>query len=167
MYTDGSVNKDKPGLGFTVKQRTTTIHEENAANTVSTASLMIVETVTMSSNVLPPEMSVKPHMPSSSQIYWACHKKVKRGMGCVTGMCQMLEAHLLWMYCARHTVVTGNDPVDRLVGREGGGGAAVWRKPSQGACVSEDLKGRGALETTCGHEAKGTTPSIARRREAW
>jgi len=51
MYTDGSVNKDKPGLGFTVKQRTTTIHDENAANTVSTSSLMIVETVTMSSNV--------------------------------------------------------------------------------------------------------------------
>ena len=81
VYTDSSVNKDKPGLGFTVKQRTATIHEENAANTVSTSSLMIVETVTMSFNVLPPEMSVRPHMPSSSQIYWACNKKVKRGMG--------------------------------------------------------------------------------------
>ena len=37
----------------------------------------------------------------------------------------MLEMHLrklLWIYCARHTVVTGNDPVDTLVGREGGGG---------------------------------------------
>ena len=51
VYSDGSVTKDKSGLGFTVKQRTTTTHEENAANTVSTSSLMIVETVTMSSNV--------------------------------------------------------------------------------------------------------------------
>ena len=60
-----------------------------------------------------------------------------------TGMCQMLEMHLrklLWMYCARHTVVTGNDPVDRLVGREGRG--AVW---SQGHHAIDRPEERGVV----------------------
>ena len=39
-------------------------------------------------------------------------------------------------------------------------------QPSQVACVSEDLKCWGAWDTTCGHKAKGITPSISWRREA-
>ena len=47
MYTDGSVIKDQSGWGFTVKQGATSIHEDNAAYTVSTSSLtMEVEAVT-------------------------------------------------------------------------------------------------------------------------
>ena len=47
MYTDGSVTKDQSRWGFTVKQAVTTIHEDNAAYTVSTSSLtMEVEVVT-------------------------------------------------------------------------------------------------------------------------
>ena len=44
-----------------------------------------------------------------------------------------------------------------------------WRakQPSEVACFSEDLKCWGAWDTTCGHKAKDTTPSIAWRREAW
>ena len=38
MYTDGSVTKDQSGWGFTVKQGTTTLHEDGAAYTVSTSS---------------------------------------------------------------------------------------------------------------------------------
>ena len=39
MYTDGTVTKDQSGWGFTVKQGTTTIHEDSAAYTVSASSL--------------------------------------------------------------------------------------------------------------------------------
>ena len=67
MYTDGSVTKDQSGWGFTVKQGMTIIHEDSAANTVSTSSLtMEVEAVTHAG--LPQEVIVGPHMPSSSQI---------------------------------------------------------------------------------------------------
>jgi len=31
VYTDGSVTKDQPGWGFTVKQSASTIHENSAA----------------------------------------------------------------------------------------------------------------------------------------
>ena len=47
VYTDGSVTKDQSGWGFTVKQGVTTTHEDIAAYTVSTSSLMMeVEAVT-------------------------------------------------------------------------------------------------------------------------
>ena len=47
MYTEGSVIKDQSGWGFTVKQGTTTIHEDSAAYTVSSSILtMEVEAVT-------------------------------------------------------------------------------------------------------------------------
>ena len=39
VHTDGSVTKDQSGLGFTVKQGATAIHEDSAAYTVSTVSL--------------------------------------------------------------------------------------------------------------------------------
>ena len=39
VYTDGSVTKGQSGWAFTVKQGATTIHEDSAAFTVSTASL--------------------------------------------------------------------------------------------------------------------------------
>ena len=44
-----------------------------------------------------------------------------------------------------------------------------WRakQPSQVACFSEDLKYWEAWNPTCEHKAKGITPSITWRREAW
>ena len=70
VYTDGSsVTKDQSGWGFTVKQGAPTIPEDSAAYTVSTSSLtMEVEAVTMPSVGLPREVTVRPHMPSPSQI---------------------------------------------------------------------------------------------------
>jgi len=47
VYTDGSVIKEQPGWGFTVKQGATTIYEDSAAYKVSTSSLtVVVEAVT-------------------------------------------------------------------------------------------------------------------------
>ena len=47
MHTDGSVTKDQSGLGFTVKQGATAIHEDSAVYTASASSLtMEVEAVT-------------------------------------------------------------------------------------------------------------------------
>ena len=43
-----------------------------------------------------------------------------------------------------------------------------WAKqPSEFACFSEDLKCWAASDTTCVHKAKGITPLITWRREAW
>ena len=55
------------------------------------------------------------------------------------------------------TWVKGNNRADRLAGKQ----------PSQVARFSEDLKCWEAWDTTCGHNTKDTTPSIACRREAW
>ena len=41
------------------------------------------------------------------------------------------------------------------------------KQPSHVACFSEDLKCRGARDTTSGRKAKNTTPSITLRSEAW
>ena len=41
------------------------------------------------------------------------------------------------------------------------------KQPSRVDCVSEDPKCWGAWDTTCGHKAKDTTPSITWRRKAW
>ena len=66
LYTDSSVTKDQSGWGFTVKQGATTTHEDSAAYTVSTSSLtMEVEAVTHAGL---PQVTVRPHIPSSSQI---------------------------------------------------------------------------------------------------
>ena len=69
VYTDGSVTKDQQGWGFTVKQGATTIHEDGlhiqlndwGGNSKRKQSRM-------PSAGLPQEVTVRPHMPSSSQI---------------------------------------------------------------------------------------------------
>ena len=69
----------------------------------------------------------------------------------------MFDIHLrtlLWVYCPGHAGVKGNDRADRLAGKAVAG-------------FSTDLKCWGAWDTTGGSEAKGITPSIAWRREAW
>ena len=47
IFTDGSVTRDRPGWGFTVKQGGRTVHEDSGAHRVTTSSLtMEVEAVT-------------------------------------------------------------------------------------------------------------------------
>ena len=55
------------------------------------------------------------------------------------------------VYCPGHEV-EGNGRADRLAGKQ----------PSQMPCFSEDLKCRGAWDTTCRHKAKDITPSRER-----
>ena len=64
--------------------------------------------------------TVRPHMPSSSQIQSACYKKVKSGIGSPVWNVSMVDIHLrklLWVYCPGHTEVKGNDRADRLAGK--------------------------------------------------
>ena len=158
VYTDGSVTKDQSGWGFTAKQGATTIHEDSAAYMVSTSSLtMEVEAVTHASAGLPPEVTVRPHMPSSSQIQLACYK-LKSGMGNPDLNVSMVDIYLrklLWVYCLGHAGLKGNDRVDRMAGKA--------------TLTSGLLLGRSETlrSTTCGHKAKDITPLIAWRREAW
>ena len=60
-------------------------------------------------------------------------QKVNSGMGSPDWNVSMADTHLrklLWVYCPGHAGMKGNDPPDRLVGKQ----------PSQVACFSEDLK---------------------------
>jgi len=67
----------------------------------------------MPSAVLPQEVTVRPHMPSLSQIQWACYKKWRVEQEAQTGMCRKL----LGMCCPGHAGVKGNDWADRLAGK--------------------------------------------------
>jgi len=111
----------------------------------------------MSSAGLPQEVTVGLHMPSSSEIQWACYKKWKGKprLECVGGW--HYHQKLQWVHCPGHAGVKGNDWADRLVGKA----------TSQVVCFLEDLKCWEAWDTTCRHKAKDITPSIAWRREAW
>ena len=113
----------------------------------------------MPSTGVPQKVTVGPHMPSSSQIQWACYKKWKWNrkpkQECVNGQCP--PSKTLWVYCPGHVGVKENDRAERLVAKQ----------PSQVACFSEDLKCWEVWDTTCRHKAKDITPSIDCRREVW
>ena len=71
----------------------------------------------MPSAALPQE--VRPHMPLSSQIQWACYKKWKVEWEAQTGM-SMVDIHLqklLHVYCPGQAGVKGSNWADRLVGK--------------------------------------------------
>ena len=56
--------------------------------------------------------TVRPHMPSSSQIQSACYKKVKSGIENPVWNESMVDSHLrklLWVYCPGHDEVKGNN----------------------------------------------------------
>ena len=111
----------------------------------------------MPSTGLPQEVTVRPHLPSSSQIQWACYK-VKSGMGSPDWNVLMVDLHLrnlLWVYCPGHAGVKGNYRADRLAGKA----------TLTSGLLLRDLKCWEAWDTTCGHKAKNITPSIAWRRE--
>ena len=73
----------------------------------------------MPSAGMPQEVTVRPHMPSSSQIQLACYK-LKSGMGNPDLNVSMVDIYLrklLWVYCLGHAGVTRNDRADRLAGK--------------------------------------------------
>ena len=86
-------------------------------------------------------------------------QKVKNGMGSPDCNVSVVDIHLLtllWMYWPGHAGVKGNDGADTLSG-----------KATLTSGLLFDLKCWGAWDTTCRHNAKNITPSIAWRREPW
>ena len=114
----------------------------------------------MPSAGLPQEVTVGPHMPSSSQIQRARYKKWKVEWEAQTRMSQWST------YTFKSS--SGCTVLDMLEWREMTE-LIDWRekRPSQVTCFSEDLACWGARHTTCGHKAKDITPSVVWRRKAW
>ena len=113
----------------------------------------------MHSAGLPQEVTVGPHMPSSSQIQWACYKKWKVEWEAQTGMCRWSTSTFEnSCECTALDMLEWRETTEQI----------DWRakEPSQVACFSEDLKCWKAWDTTCGNKAKDITPLIAWRREA-
>ena len=109
----------------------------------------------MPSAGLPQEVTVRSHMPSYSQIQWACYRKWKMAWETQTGMYQWLTS-TFQNSC-------GCTVLDMADWRETTPRQTDWRakQPSQAACFSEDLK---CWDTICGNKTKDITPSIAWRR---
>ena len=158
-----SVTKDQSGWSFTVKHSAATIQSMKTVQPIRSqppAWQWRWKQSPMPSAGLPQEVTVGPHMPSSSQIQWACYKKWKMEWVAQTGMCQ-------WP-TSTFKNSCGCTAMDMPEWREMTEQIDWWAKqPSQVACFSEDLKCWGAWDTTCGYKARDITPSIAWRREAW
>ena len=106
------------------------------------------------------QVIVRPHMPSSSQIQWACYKKWKVEWEAKTGMCRWSRSTLessCRLYCPGHAGVKGNDRADRLAGKA--------------TLTSGLLLGRSEVLRSLSHylraQIQDITPSIAWSREAW
>ena len=111
----------------------------------------------MPSDGLPQELTVRPHMPSSLQIQWACYKKWKVEWEAQTGLCRWSTSNFKNSCGYRYAGVKGNDRADRLEGK---------------ATITSDLcLGRSEvmrnLRQYLRAQATDVTPSIAWRREAW
>ena len=114
----------------------------------------------MPSAGLPQDVTVGPHMPSSSQIQWACYKKWKVKWEAQTGMCPCSTSTFENSYgCTAQDMPEWREMTEQT----------DWRakQPPQVACFLEDLKCWGAWDTTCVYKAKDIKPSIAWRRKAW
>ena len=66
---------------------------------------------------LPQEVTVRPHMPSSSQIPWGCYKKWIEERESQTKMVDIPLPKLLLVYCPGHAGVKGTDRANRLAGK--------------------------------------------------
>ncbi len=87
-------------------------------------------------------------------------QKVKGGMGSpdyYVSVVDIFLGKLLWVYCPGHA--EWKEMTEQI----------DWqaKQPSQVACILNNLKCWEAWDTTCVHKAKGVTPSITWRREAW
>ena len=155
VYTDGSVTKDQSRWGFTVKQAVTTIHEDNAAYTVSTSSLtMEVEVVTHALR----QIALKGDSQTTHAIiltdWMSLLQKVKVEWEAKIGMHQW-STSILENSCGCTALnMQGWREMTKKID---------WqvKQPSQRACVLEDLKCWGAWDTMGGYKAKDIIPSIA------
>ena len=106
----------------------------------------------MPSAGMPQEVTVRPHMPSSSQIQLACYK-LKSGMGNPDLNVSMVDIYLrklLWVYCLGHAGVTRNDRADRLAGK---------------ATITSGLfLGRSEVLRSLRHYLRGTKPRTSHHR---
>ena len=97
----------------------------------------------MSSAGLPQEVTVKPHMPSSSQIQWAWQKwNWKAKLECVSGRPPPSKPPVGVLH--GHSGVNRAEQIDLRA-----------KQPSHMACIQEDWKCWGAWDISCGHKAKG------------
>ena len=122
VYTDGSVTKDQPGWGFTVKQVATAIHEDNAAYTAPTSSLTMeeVETVTHALRWTASRVDGQTTHTIILTDSMTLLQKKKSGMGNPDKNVSMVDSHprkFLRMSCSRHAGMKGNGKADRLAGR--------------------------------------------------
>ena len=105
------------------------------------------------------EVTVRPHVPSSPQIQWACYKKWKVEWEAQTGMCRWSTSTFENFYgCAALDMPEWREMTEQIHWRA--------RQPSHVACFSEELKCWGAWDTTCGHKVKEVTLTITWRRNA-
>ena len=121
VYTDGSVTKDQSGLGSTVKQCATTIHEGTAAYTVWTSSLaMEVQAVTHAFRWIASRSDSRTTHATILTDSISLLQKVSSGMGSSDWNVSMVDIHcrkLLWVYCPGHAGEKRNDQADRLAGK--------------------------------------------------
>ena len=98
----------------------------------------------MPSTRLHEEVTLRPHIPSSSEIQWTCYKKVE--WEALTGMCQWSTS--TFQNCCGWTALEMPEWMKMTKQID------WWAKqPSQVTCVSE-VKCWGAWGTTCRHKAK-------------
>ena len=118
IYTDSSVTKDRSGWGFTVKQDGRTVHKDSGAHRVTTSSLtMELEAVTHAIQWLASQCDaqITPAIILTDSMNLL--QKVESGMGCPDwhiAMHSLRLQRLLWIYCAGHAGVSGNQRADRL-----------------------------------------------------
>ena len=119
VSTDGSVTKDQSGWSFmSSKVQLPSMKTVQPIQSQPPAWQWRWKQLPMPSAGLPQEVTVRPHLPSSSQIQWACYK-VKSGMGSPDWNVSMVDLHLwnlLWVYCPGHAGVKGNYQAGRLAG---------------------------------------------------
>ena len=112
MYTDGC-HQRPAWVGYSSKVRPPSMKTTQSRPLVWQCRRKQSST---SSTGLPQEVTVKPHMPTSSQIQWTCCK-VKSGIQspdwhmhlCLTATIRNSS----WMYCPGHVRVKGKDQADK------------------------------------------------------
>ena len=118
IYTEGSVQWDRSGWGFTVKQGGRTVHKDSGAHRVTTSSLtMEVETVTHAIQWLASQRDARITHAVILTDSMNLLQKVESGMGCPdwhTAMHSLRLQRLLWIYCPGHAGVSRNERADRL-----------------------------------------------------
>ena len=118
IYTGGSVTRDRPGWGFTVKQGGKTVHEDSGAHRVTACSLtMEVEAVTQAIQWLASQREAQITHAIILTYSMNLLQKVESGIGCHdwhTALYSLRLQRLLWIYCPGHAGVSVNERANRL-----------------------------------------------------